>query len=590
MRTPKSAAIAKRDPRYGAGVTASPTVEMCAALLTVALGIVVYIPALSNGFVWDDPLVLVQLRAMHGLGDLIVMPPQIPRFYYRPLIFVSYLVDRALGGETPFWFHGSVVAVHSLNCLLVFHLAKKLFRADVAVATISGALFAVLPTHVESVAWMAGRSDVVVCTFLLSTALLAMKRDVPWSGWLAGLTLFLALLSKELAVAGLLLIPALDWLDARQLYWNRYVPLVLATMIYLVLRHGSVGSVVGGVAADASVAALLINLSRAMGFYLVLSIVPFGVSPLIAALPTTALYPIAALAIAVACGAALYRYWPQSRWPFAFLATWFVVTLAPSLAVILRTSVSAPLADRYLYVPSVATCVLVAAGITFAGRRWRLAMPIYVAVVLPLILGLGIATAMSTHVWADNLSFWSKAALDNPQNAMAARELGTALLANGRLDDAERFFKTALALSSSDTERAQTYNQLGLVYRRREQFNDAATAFQSGLAIASHPMLFHNLGLTLMAKAELDQRRGDKAAVAVDVRQARDALESALKTPAGQNTLEWDPAKTHALLGQVLIALNERSAAREHLETALRLQPTGPAADVTRSQLRQINP
>src|SRR5262249_52843591 len=153
---------------------------------------------------------------------------QIPRYYYRPLIFVSYLVDRALGGEAPFWFHLSVVAFHALNCLLVFRLAQHLFRDDVTIAAGSALLFAVLPTHVESVAWMAGRSDVIVCTFLLLTVLLLMQRPAAWSAWLGGVTFLLALLAKEMAIAALLVVPTLDWLSTRRLYWSRYLPLLLA--------------------------------------------------------------------------------------------------------------------------------------------------------------------------------------------------------------------------------------------------------------------------------------------------------------------------------------------------------------------------
>jgi hypothetical protein len=58
--------------------------------------------------------------------------------------------------------------------VLVFRLAAYLFREDVTIAAASAVLFAVFPTHVESVAWMAGRSDVIVCTFLLLTVLLSV--------------------------------------------------------------------------------------------------------------------------------------------------------------------------------------------------------------------------------------------------------------------------------------------------------------------------------------------------------------------------------------------------------------------------------
>src|SRR5262245_23827597 len=115
-----------------------------AAAAVVAVAVLVYLPALRNGFIWDDPLVLRQLRAIRTWGDLVIMPPQIPRYYYRPLIFVSYLVDRALGGEAPFWFHLSVVAFHALNCLLVFRLAQHLFRDDVTIAAGTALVLAVV--------------------------------------------------------------------------------------------------------------------------------------------------------------------------------------------------------------------------------------------------------------------------------------------------------------------------------------------------------------------------------------------------------------------------------------------------------------
>jgi hypothetical protein len=82
--------------------------------------------------------------------------------------------------------------------------------------------------------------------------------------------------------------------------------------------------------------------------------------------------------------------------------------------------------------------------------------------------------------------------------------------------------------------------------------------------------------------------------VLAGVRQARSALETelTLEDPPGPQSFlaDWDPAKTHALLGQVLNSLGDRGGARQHLQTALRLQPTGPVADVTRRYLERIPP
>jgi tetratricopeptide (TPR) repeat protein len=564
-----------------------------AAVAAVAVAVLVYLPALGNGFIWDDPLVLAQLRAMHSWGDLIVMPPQVPRYYYRPVIFISYLIDRALGGEAPFWFHLSVIALHALNCLLVFRLAAYVFGQDVALAAAGAVLFAVLPTHVESVAWMAGRSDVIVCTFLLLTVLLAVRRESPWTAWAGGVTFLLALLSKEMAISGLLIVPALDWLSTRRLYWRRYTPLLVATVAYFALRQRSVGALVGGapvpIAGD-----VVLDLLRALGYYFVRTFAPVGLSPYVPTVPDSPVFLLAGVLAPLAAAGLIYRTWPQARWPLAFLLLWFALTLAPSLTVIIRRSASAPVADRYLYVPSVATCLLAAWGV-FALARWKgLTSRWPLGILAALSAVLAIAAASYARVWTDNLTFWSDVASKTPQDALVQRELATALLERGRLDDAERALQQALALPGDPEGRVMAYSNLGVIYRRQARFADSIAAFESALQLTRHPALYHNLGMTLMAKGEHDQRQGDTTAVLAGVRQARNALETALtlEDPPGPQSFlaDWDPAKTHALLGQVLNSLGDRGGARQHLQTALRLQPTGPVADVTRRYLERIPP
>jgi tetratricopeptide (TPR) repeat protein len=310
--------------------------------------------------------------------------------------------------------------------------------------------------------------------------------------------------------------------------------------------------------------------------------------------PDANVYLAVGILVPLAAAGLLYRGWPQARWPLAFLLLWFALTLAPSLTVIIRRSASAPVADRYLYAPSVASCMLIAWAIASLARRQRLSGRWPIGIVTALSAVLGISAATYARVWADNFTFWSDVAAKVPHSGLSQRELGSALLARGQLDDAERTLQQALALPLAATDRAMAYSQLGLTYRRKGHFSDAIVVFESALRIAPHPALYHNLGMTLMAKAELAQRQGDSAAVLNDVRAARSALETALTVkdaPGGEIFLEqWDPAKTHALLGQVLNSLGDRDGAREHLQTALRLQPTGPVADVTRRYLEQVRP
>jgi hypothetical protein len=135
-----------------------PLVAAIAAFLT-------YANSLSNGFVWDDPIILSrQLPVFDSVWTVLLPPRGIPQYspdYYRPITTASFLVDRAVGGEAPFAFHLSVVLAHAVTSALVCLFALRLFGPAgiaAAAALFAGLLFAVHPIHTESVSWAAGRS------------------------------------------------------------------------------------------------------------------------------------------------------------------------------------------------------------------------------------------------------------------------------------------------------------------------------------------------------------------------------------------------------------------------------------------------
>lgn len=587
-------------PPRPAGTNAAPSARvrlplLAAALLPVAVAIAVYAPTLRNGFVWDDPLVLAQLRDIDSVADLIALPPSIPKFYYRPVIFITYLIDRSFAGESPFWFHASVVGAHALNTFLVFLVARRLFDRDDLVASCGALLFAVFPTHVESVAWMAGRSDVVACTFILLTILLFLDRRHTRAPWLGAGTYFLALLSKELAVAVLVLVPIIDLLEQHRLRWIQYVPLGLATAIYIAMRNHAIGTPVGGSASGAGAMEIAASLLQALGVYVERSLLPLDLSPYVPEVPGEPVYgAIAALAVLGSVALAVTA-WRRRQWGVTFLVAWFFIMLAPSLTVIVRRSASAAIADRYLYVPSVASCVLIAWGVVVLMRRWRAAPPWAGAVAIGALgIAFGAQTVAYGRVWRDNYAFWSVAAESAPGHGMPHRELAAALLDRGDVPGAEKELRLALTGKSDPEGRVMTHNNLGNVYRRMKRYDEAIESFEAALAIAPHPTTYHNLGMTLMQRAEVASRQGDSVRAAASVNGARAAFERALsfaRLPgATERYADWSMAKTHSLLGQVLLALGDRDGARRELEAALRLEPTGPIAQTTREYLQRLSP
>jgi hypothetical protein len=558
----------------------------------VVAALVVYLPALGNGFIWDDPLVLQQLRAIRAPQDLFALPAIIPKYYFRPVVFASYLFDRWIGGEAPFWFHASVIATHAFNTLLVFLLASRLFPANLLTASGGALLFAVLPTHVESVAWMAGRSDVIVCTFIIATVLLMDRRTVPWTAWAGGFTALLAFLSKEMALALAALVPGLDLLATRRLFWRRYAPLLIAIVTYFLLRQQALGTFVGGQPVEVPVGVLAADLLRALGYYVVQALLPVHLSAYVPAVPSSVLYLAFGAGGLTAALAAVLVSFGKPGWGPAYLAAWFFITLAPSLTVIIRRSASAVVADRYLYVPTVASCILVAWAIVRVAERRRLTPRAAILSLAGLTLLCSLQVIRYNHVWRDNLSFWTDVVAKAPGYTMPQRELAAALVERGRLSEAEPLLQAALAGTSDREGLAMTYNNLGNLYRRMERYDDAVEALQRGINTAPHPMLYHNLGMALMKRIELADRRGDRAAVVRDMRETQKAFTTAIQLagdPAGRLAFaEWNPAKSHALLGQVLFSLGDRAGAREHLEMSLRLEPAGPSADATRQYLKRL--
>ncbi len=214
----------------------------------VMLSLSVYAPTLGYGFVWDDHVLIVQNSTIRDWSNL----PRIfaadffqvsrsleARGYHRPLVTLSYMVDHTLWGLRPFGYHLTNVLLHVTVVVLVYLVGLRLLRDGVA-PLLASALFAVHPIHTESVAWIAGRTDVIATAFVLLSLLLYVERR-PRRSWGALVAFAAALLAKEVA----LLLPAVllvyesffhapPWRDRLR----RVAPFLAVLVTYGFLRFG----------------------------------------------------------------------------------------------------------------------------------------------------------------------------------------------------------------------------------------------------------------------------------------------------------------------------------------------------------------
>jgi hypothetical protein len=191
--------------------------RFCLPAIIFVVPIVVYWPALRAGFISDDffwfsyyiksPAELLEKIMLQHRGEIELE-------YFRPSLLASLRLDYALWGEDAVGFHLTSILLHSLNGLLLFYLARVLAIDALSSATAS-ILFALYPASTDAVTWIASRSDPLALAWLLVALLFwcaaRLRADGRWAA-LSVIAYIVAVFAKEWAVAGILLLPIIDWL------------------------------------------------------------------------------------------------------------------------------------------------------------------------------------------------------------------------------------------------------------------------------------------------------------------------------------------------------------------------------------------
>jgi tetratricopeptide (TPR) repeat protein len=417
---------------------------------------------------------------------------------FLPVRDVSVWFDVHVLGGSPRVLRSMNLALYLMALMLLGGTLRRLFPRDGAVAELALWLFALHPVHAESVAWIAGRKDVLALLFL-SAALFVHARDRRHGVVTVPALLALAMLSKSLAVVGPLLLPIVDMGRRRPVAW-RTALLSLAAVAPIVFVQVGVGRTMGLIhtplGGDRLSAAA--SMGPVFAHYLVRSFVPLGLSVAydVRVLPVTALgawLGYAPLGAWLALGAWAWR--TRDRRTPLLAALWFVVTLAPTSQVLVPLENVQQ--DRYLLLAVLGPCVLMALGITSLARRLasklaRLdtepsaqpaargvpgALRRYPAPVLaaPLVLFFGARALDRGLAFSDSVALWQDALAKTETNTTAPYELGMALDAAGRSDEAyAAFLETTRRGPTSDNAANATAHLTRLLFARGQ--NDAAIA------------------------------------------------------------------------------------------------------------------
>lgn len=482
-------------------------------LLPLLLCAVAYSPAPFGDFVWDDVAVVEFQLERFTSFQVVLRPPQgIVRWsyeYFRPVVVGSYLFDQAVfGANSPAGWHAMNVLYHLLTTGLVWLLLRRLLATEshgAVGACIGAALFAVHPIHTESVSWMAGRSDVLALLFLLATLLCACSWQLYKSrvALLALPFLFLAaLLSKESALVGLglmALLPAVlpdrAPMQARATRWIAALAVALAAAAAWYWLRERAG-VTSGVPQDAGLTEEVTRLVRATGYYLSKLVMPWPQSNLVPweLAPGLAVSTALTGSAVLATVATARTYWRGGSGVALFAWSWLWITLSVPLWIAIGNATNTPLAERYLYIPSVALSIGVALAVarTWDSRWWSAALGLS-GVVLMTLTALSIQRGL---VWQDDIALWTDATRGGVARGLAWTNLGLNLMEAGDEEAALR----ALSRAGEDAELdprwvSRSENGIGTLYARRGDLVEAEAHFRAALrAMPDYHEPYYGLG------------------------------------------------------------------------------------------------
>jgi protein O-mannosyl-transferase len=406
------------------------------ALALAIAALVAYAGILHNDFVTlDDPVfVTANFNVKQGLSwnGVKWAFTELETDYWHPLAWLSHMCDVSLFGMWAGGHHLVSLLLHLLNTLLLFGFLRyttRRFWPSIFVA----ALFALHPLHVESVAWVAERKDVLCTFFVLATMWMyaSYVRRGGWTRYVGVIALYsAALMSKPMAVTLPFVLLLLDYwplerLNVRQGFWKliaEKLPLMAmagVVMVLTIIGQMHVATVVP--LDDISIFSRLQTAVVSYCTYICDMLWPHDLA---------ALYPYSPVSLFAAVGAALVLagltaacfIWRRGRRYLVAGWLWYILTLLPVIGLVQVGPQSH--ADRYTYVPLIGLFVITAwLAEEWAQRRkdWR--APIGCACVIVLIV-LGVSTARAAAYWKDALTLSTRAVSVTKGNFIMLRLLG----------------------------------------------------------------------------------------------------------------------------------------------------------------------
>ena len=520
-------------------------------IVLVLVTFIAYEPLRHNNFVdYDDDIYVTNNPTVQSGLNLISLIWAFSRPHianWHPLTLLSHMMDCQLFGLNPFWHHLTSLFFHIANTLLLFWILNKM-TGLVWPSAFTAAAFALHPLHVESVAWVAERKDVLSGFFwmlTITTYIRYTERRCVGRYLFVFFAFGLGLMAKSMLVTLPFVLLLLDYWPLDRLRWKRQnirrlitekIPLFILTLfsgiIAFISQHGARTS---ELLVDVSLSG---RISNAIVSYLVYILKTFYPTRLAVLYPhpgnNIPVYkPILAFIILVAISAGVI-YMARRRRYLVVGWLWYLGALVPVIGFV-QVGLQA-MADRYTYLPSIGLFIMVAWGSSELFTKWRYRRLGFAIVAGLAFVGMLVCTRLQLRHWRNSetlfkhaisvtennftihynygkvlsdesrfeeaLVHFNNALQINPRDYDARNNKGLALLDLKKYDEAILCFKEALKLRPGHYE---TILNMGLVMARQSKFTQAVKYFNKVLEMKPYwPRVHYNLGLALTQIGRLD--------------------------------------------------------------------------------------
>ena len=580
-------------------------IHLILIVLIAVVSMLVYFKTSKLSYVADDRTLFYEntdfLEDWGNLKTTFLSPLPVKTYeplpYYRPIVsltyFVSYHLSKSIRSH-----HLFNLGAHTLNTILLYLLIFLLFK-NIPLSIFTSLFFAAHPLHVSSVVWISGRTDLLACIFFLLTVILFIKRKdhqkLPRQLLLVGsiISYILCLFSKETTLALPLFLFVWDYLSEKEPIRKKiipYIPFVIITILYLVLRIKVIGNLgTGEPYTSSGLFHRFLTVFPIYFYYFKKLILPFqfNFSPRVltvsSILSLKFLGSLIFFAIVLGLGISL-RKRSKEVW---FGILWILITLVPVLNLV---PLYAPVKEWWAYIPSIGFCLilgkLAVEGIKWEKKIFEIKLPkrrqdeeiveagdvtkgkrvlgikiptlpdkiliranhLFALFFALLLIFYAFNIKSQAEVFRKDIFFWRAAVKRAPYDAVAHNAYASILQRRHIMRLAEREFKKAI---QAKPDFAESHNNLGMLYYNKGRYDSALVEIEEAIRLDSNYVdAYANLGLVYAEKEE---------------------FVSSINT--FKEALRLDPQhySTHRNLGMVYSYIGRFSLAISHLEKALDL-------------------